>query len=455
VSDSVNVFYASADDGAHLGYQVLGDGVPKIVSCGYGTMVSIDMRDEEPHIRAFEDRLTQLGGLLRFDPRGIGLSDPVVPGAALTTQDLVRDLIAVLDHAGVDRAALIGVGTGSAPALATAADHPDRVSSLILHNGSPRLARAPDYPFGIPPKLIDAFLDNVLDTQDQAAAPGDDIRMLAASLADDPAYRAWWAKAGRRGASPSSARAIMSCMFAADTRDLLPTIACPTLVLHRVDTRFLSVEHARYLAAHIPSSHLVELAGRDHMPYAGDAEAVLGEIEEFLTGARSSGGGHRVLATILFTDIVGSTQQATRLGDGPWRELLDVHDQLVRAELARRNGREIKTTGDGILATFAGPAQGMQCARAIIDGARALGLEIRAGVHTGEVEMRGADVSGVGVHIAQRVSSAAGPGEILVSRTVVDLVTGSGIRFHDRGEHELKGVPGPWLLFAVDPASLR
>ncbi len=451
----MNVSYASAPDGAHLGYQVLGDGVPKIVSCGYGTMISIDMRDEEPHIRAFEDRLSQLGGLLRFDPRGIGLSDPIALGATLTPPDLVRDLVAVLDHAGVDRATLCAVGTGSAAAVATAANHPDRVSSLILINSSARLTRAPDYPFGIPPRLIDAFLDNVLDTQDREAGPGYDIALLASSLADDPAYQAWWAKAGRRGASPSSARAIMSCMFAADTRELLPTIDCPTLVLRRVDTRFLSVEHARYLADHIPSAHLVELPGPDHMPYSGDADAVLSEIEEFLTGTRSSGGGHRVLATILFTDIVGSTQQATRLGDGLWRELLDRHDQLVRVELARRGGREVKTTGDGILATFAGPAQGMECARAIIDGAQALGLEVRAGVHTGEVEMRGADVSGVGVHIAQRVSSAAGPGEILVSRTVVDLVTGSGIRFHDRGEHELKGVPGTWLLFAVDPVSLR
>jgi class 3 adenylate cyclase len=454
VSDAVNIGYATADDGAHLAYQVLGVGAPDIVSCGYGTMVSIDMRDEEPHVRRYEDRLAHLGRLIRFDPRGLGLSDPVAPGTTLTPQDMGRDLVSVLDHAGVDRAVLCAVGSGSATALAAAADHPARVSSLILINGYARLARAPDYPFGVPPRLFDAFVDDVLDMGDQSANPGDDIALLAPSLADDPAYRVWWATAGRRGASPSSARALLSCLFEADTRGLLATIDCPALVLHRTENRFLPVEHGRYLADHIPNAHLVELAGRDHMPYAGDADGVLGEIEEFLTGSRSSGGGHRVLATILFTDIVGSTQQATRLGDGLWRDLLDGHDQLVRAELARRGGREIKTTGDGILATFAGPAQGMQCARAIIDGAQALGVEIRAGVHTGEVEMRGSDVSGVGVHIAQRVSAAAGAGEILVSRTVVDLVTGSGIRFHERGDHELKGVPGTWPLFAVDPASL-
>ena len=448
VTERPDTRYAKTGDGSHIAYQVMGDGPLDLVCVGYGNTVSIDMRDEEPHFRRFESRLGSFARFIRFDPRGLGLSDPVTSGTLLGLEHWVDDVMSVLDAVGSAEAVLFAVGGSSLTALLAAASYPERISSLVLLHGYARLIRDEDYPCGFPQRVIDRFLESVLDVSGDGEGSLDDIELLAPSLAGDPEFRAWWKRAGQRGASPASARALLNTTFAGDVRAALPLISVPALVLHRVDSVF-SLSLSRYLAENISSASLVELPGRDHLPYSGDSEAILEEAEEFLTGVRGTSNVERVLTTVLFTDIVGSTELASRVGDAAWHDLLDRHDTLVRAELRRFRGREIKTTGDGILATFDGPARGMRCASAICRAARGIGVEVRAGLHTGEVEMRGDDVSGIAVHIAQRVSALAGPGEVFVSRTVVDLVAGSGIEFQDRGEHELKGLGGSWRIFAV------
>jgi len=448
MSGGPDTCYARTADGGHVAYQVLGDGPLDLVCVGYGNLISIDMRDEEPHFGRFERRLSSFSRFIRFDQRGVGLSDPIAPERPPSIEQGVEDLIAVLEAVGSERAALLAVGNSCQASLLMCAEHPERISSLVLMHCYARLVWAEDYPWGVPRAGIDAFLDSVLDL-DTSEATVDDVRLLTPSLASDPEYRAWWRRAGRRGASPATARAMLSAALLADVRSTLPLIKVPTLVLHRTGNELRSIGHSRYLAENIDDARLLELPGNDNLPFAGDSDAVVDEIEEFLTGVRGSARGDRVLTTLLFTDIVGSTQLATSLGDDKWRVLLDQHDAMVRSELRRFRGREVKTTGDGILATFDGPARAISCAERIHRGARRLGIDVRAGLHTGEVDARGDDVSGIAVHIAQRVSALAGPDETLVSRTVVDLVAGSGIGFEPRGESHLKGVPGSWQLFAV------
>jgi class 3 adenylate cyclase/alpha-beta hydrolase superfamily lysophospholipase len=442
--------YARSEDGTHVAYQIIGDGPLDLVSVGYGNVVSIDMRDEEPHVRRFEERLASFSRLIRFDPRGIGLSDAPPPGVAPGIELVVDDILAVLDTVGSARACLFAVGSSGLAALLAAAMHPARVSSLALLNCYARLPRDEDYPCGIPQRLLTSFVDSVLDVSAASASDPamDDVHLLAPSLSGDPGFRAWWARAGRRGASPAAARANLEMSFSGDVRSALPSIDAPVLILHR-DPSLFSVGHAHYLADHLSHAQLVVLPGGDHLPYGADSDIVIDEIEEFLTGVRGGVATDRVLTTVLFTDIVGSTERAARSGDRSWHELLDSHDAMARGELRRFRGREVKTTGDGILATFDGPARAIRCAQSICAGARQLSLEVRAGLHTGEVEVRGDDVGGIAVHLAQRVSSHAGPNEVFVSRTVVDLVAGSGLEFEDRGVHELKGIDGMWGLFAV------
>jgi len=454
VTAGLETRYARTADGGHVAYQVLGDGPVDLVCVGYGNVISIDMRDEEPHFAHFERGLSSFSRFIRFDPRGIGLSDPIAREATRRVEHGVDELIAVLDAVGSERAALFAVGNTCHASLLMCAEHPERVSSLVLMHCYARLVWADDYAWGVPRASVDAFLDSVLDV-DPSESTVDDVRMLAPSLASDVEYRAWWRKAGQRGASPATARAFLTSAFLADVRSTLPLVEVPTLVLHRTGNRLYSRRHSEYLAEHIVDARLVELPGIDVLPFAGDGDAVVDEIEEFLTGVRGSARADRILTTLLFTDIVGSTQLATSIGDEKWRVLLDQHDAMVRSELRRFRGREVKTTGDGILATFDGPARAIDCAKRIHHGARRLGLDVRAGLHTGEVDIRGDDVSGIAVHIAQRVSALAGPNETLVSRTVVDLVAGSDIGFDDRGESQLKGVPGSWQLFAVNPTPAR
>jgi class 3 adenylate cyclase len=450
VTEGPETRYARTPDGVHLAFQILGEGPLDLLCAGYGNMVSIDLRDEETHLRRFERRLSSFTRYLRFDPRGLGLSDPIAPGVPSSIEQGVDDLVSVLDAAGVSRAHVFAVGGSGLTALLAAATHPERVSSLVLVHAYARLVRSQDYRYGISQRSLDHFIESVVGLGDDVDASVDDIDLIAPSLGEDPEFRAWWKRAGQRSASPASARAWLTMTFNSDVRAILPLVACPTLLLHRTESPFGGAL-STYVADHLPQARLVALSGRDDAPWAGDSDAVVDEIEEFLTGVRGESGADRILTTVLFTDIVSSTERAARSGDRAWHETLDRHDEMVREELHRFRGREVKTTGDGVLATFDGPARAMRCALAICAGAKRQGMEVRAGLHTGEVEVRGDDVSGIAVNLAQRVSSLAGPSEVLVSRTVVDLVVGSGIAFDDRGDQKLKGFADPWRLFAVRP----
>jgi class 3 adenylate cyclase len=350
------------------------------------------------------------------------------------------DVRAVLAAAGSERAAVLGMSEGGAMSALFAATYPDRTAALVLYG------TFAEFRSWVP---TEEHLTHFLHAIAETWGTGQSLPHFVPSLADDRRFRSWWARYERRGASPGAAMDLMRMNSEIDVRHVLPTIRVPTLVLHRTGDVTVDVEAGRYQAAHIPGAKYVELAGIDHLPFAGDSEAVLQEIEGFLTGARPVPEPDRVLATVLFTDIVGSTELAARLGDRRWRDLLDAHHAAVRSELSRFRGREVKTAGDGFLATFDGPARAARCAVSITQVVRPLGLEVRAGVHTGEVELMGDDIGGIAVHTGARVAAEAGSGEVLVSSTVKDLVAGSGIEFDDRGAHTLKGVPGEWRLFAV------
>lgn len=444
--DVAEIRYARRGD-LHVAYQIQGDGPIDLLGLNTGCNVWID-RDDEPHWTRFDRRLASFSRLIRFDPSGVGLSDPLVDGSRPTIEGWVQDALAVLDALGSSRAALFGVSIGGgAIAMVLSAAHPKRISAQILMHCTARVARDVDYPWGWPQEVLDHWVEAVPDPSYQGD-PIDDVALSAPSLATNVEFRSWWKRAGERS-SPAVARAMDLCSLGADVRAVLPLITTPTLVLHRVNNAFLPLGHARYLVDHIAGAKLIELPGQDHLSFAGDTDVVLCETEEFLTGTRGPTSADRELATVLFTDIVDSTKQAASTGDRRWRELLDDHDRMAERQIRRFGGRQVKTTGDGMLATFDGPAQAIRCGLALRDGARQLGVNVRVGVHTGELERRGDDVAGIGVHIAARVQGCAQPGEVWVSRTVTDLVTGSGINFHDRGEHELKGVPGAWQLFTV------
>jgi class 3 adenylate cyclase len=444
--ESPEIRYTKSGD-RHVAYQVRGDGPIDLLALNTGCQIWID-RDDEPHWSRFDRRLASFSRLIRFDPSGVGLSDPLVGGSGPTIERWTQDAVAVLDAVGSPHAAMFAVSTGGLVAMLFSATYPERTSAQVLMHCHARVVSDSDYPFGYPQDVVDHFMEAVTDPGYQGEAV-DDVAMSAPSLAGDVEFRSWWKRAGERNASPATARAIDDLTLHADIRSVLPLINTPTLVLHRVDNAFLPIGHGRYLAEHIAGAKLIELPGEDHLPFAGDTETLIGEIEEFLTGTRATPNTDRALATILFTDIVESTKRAAGTGDRRWRELLDNHDRMAGRQVHRFGGRQVKTTGDGILALFDGPARAIQCGLAICEGANQLGMEVRVGVHTGEVERRGDDIAGIGVNIAARVQARAQPGEVWVSRTVTDLVTGSGIIFHDRGEHPLKGVPETWRLFSV------
>jgi class 3 adenylate cyclase len=397
-----------------------------------------------PPYRRFIERLASFSRVIMFDKRGIGLSDHVE--GAPTLEQRMDDVRAVLDAAGSTRPVMFGISEGAPMSILFAASHPDQTTALVLYGGMARSTEAPDYPFAPP---AGAAVQSALDFFVPFHGTGVSAEVYSPSVAEDPTYLSWLSRWERIGAPPSALRDIFVMFLDIDVREVLPAISVPTLVLHRHGDRAVNVRAGRYLADHIPGARFVELSGIDHLPWVGDSEAVADEIEEFVTGVRPQRQVDRVLATVLFTDIVDSTRLATERGDAGWHALLDRHNEIVRRCLAEYRGREIKMTGDGFLATFDGPARAIRCARAIIEGVRGAGIQVRAGLHSGEVELVGEDVAGISVHTASRVADIAGSGEVLVSQTVKDLVAGSGIAFEDRGSHVLKGVPGEWRLFAV------
>jgi class 3 adenylate cyclase len=447
VGEAPEIRYAKHGD-VHIAYQVHGADGPDLLAFS-SSLIPIDSVVDEPSLARFDRRLASFSRVIRFDMRGVGMSDSVSPTDPPTLEQWMQDAVAVLDAVGSERAALLAPRDAALQAILLAATHPNRVSHLVLVNGTARFMRDDDYPFGIPERLLDAFLE--VNMEPDAVEQGYDVLASAApTVVDDSAFRSWWNRAGNRGAGPATARAIQAVYTKADVRPLLPFIRAPTLVLHRVGNVLTRVGHGRYLAEFIPGARYVELPGADDLYWVGDTEEMLDEIEEFVTGQRRGPDVDRILTTVLFTDIVGSTERAGEVGDRRWRDLLDQHDEVVRRHLERFQGREVKMTGDGVLATFDGPGRAVHCAIAMRDATARLGLAIRVGIHTGEVEVRGEDIGGMAVNLASRIESAADPNEILLSRTVVDLIVGSGIETRDRGEHDLKGVPGSWQLFAVE-----
>jgi class 3 adenylate cyclase len=461
VAHAARTRYAKCGDGdlqLDIAYQVFGEGPVDLLVLA-GPSIPIDTIDAEPSMYRFHRRLASFSRVIRFDFRGMGLSSRVPSVDALGPKFWADDAIAVMDAVGCEQAAVFAPSFNAMAGLVLAADYPERVRSLVIVNGAARVLRAPDYPVGAEPRTANRF--GTVGIEPDAVEQGFDmLRIIAPSVASDDAFRAWWDLAGNRAASPSMARAATKVVTESDVRDTLTRISAPTLILHRADVDFIPVGHGRYLAEHIAGSRFVELPGADSLYWVGDTAPVLDEIEEFITGVRGSFEAERVLTTIVFTDIVGSTERAAAVGDDRWRDLLDNHDSIVRHELERFGGREVNTAGDGFVATFTSPSAAIACADAIVDSVHVLGIEVRVGIHAGEVEVRGAlkeDVAGLAVHICARVAALAGPSEVLVSSTVRDIVAGSRRRFTDRGAHGLKGVPGRWQLCALvrDDATIR
>jgi class 3 adenylate cyclase len=436
--------YARSKDG-HVGYQVVGDGPLDLVSMPWWGS-NVDVMWEEPLFARFLHRLATFSRVLCFDKRGTGVSDPVPLAALPTLEQWIDDIRTVMDAAGSKRAAILGHGESGQMAMLFAATYPEHASALILVDACARHLRDVDYPWGLPADRV----PQLLQWLEEGWGSGRAVEIVAPSIAHDERSRRWYARYERLMAGPRAMTTMWAAHLERDLRGVLPSIRVPTLVLHRVGERYMRVGHGRYLAEHISGAKYVELSGEDFLFFVGDAETMLGEIEEFLTGVRPLPESDRVLATVLFTDIVTSTERSAQIGDRRWKDLLDQHDTLIGRELERHRGRLVKNTGDGILATFDGPARAVRCAQTIATSVKSLGIEVRAGLHTGEVELRREDVTGMGVNIAARVMDTAGPGEVVVSSTVKDLVAGSGLRFADRGTHDLRGVPGEWRLFAVE-----
>jgi class 3 adenylate cyclase len=433
--------YARSGD-IHIAYIVEGDRpmdlvwVPPWIS-------QVEYLWSEPSLAAVMERLKGFARVITFDRRGSGLSDPLLGAATLEEQ--MDDVLAVMDAVGSERAAVVGTLEGGPMAALFAATYPERTHALILYATFARATWAPDYEFAWPAEERKRSMAESLEHWGEGRVAG----AVAGAYMADPELREWAGRLERLAASPATIARIFDLIGEFDVREVLPSIRVPTLVLHRRQDSFISVEHSRYIAKHIPGARLVELEGSDNLFSIGDSEAIVGEIEEFLTGARHDREPDRMLATVMFTDIVDSTRRAAELGDRPWRELLERHDALIRRGLERHRGREVKRTGDGFLVTFDGPARAIRCAASVAEAVRTLGIELRAGLHTGELEVMNGDLGGLAVHIAARVMGLAGASEVLVSGTVKDLVVGSGIDFEDRGTHELRGVPGDWRLYAV------
>jgi pimeloyl-ACP methyl ester carboxylesterase len=429
--------------GVNIAYQTVGSGARDLVLVP-GWVSNLDVFWEEPTFARFLTRLASFSRLIMFDKRGTGLSDRVSDMPSLEVR--MDDVRAVMDAVGSERAALFGYSEGGAMCALFAATYPERASALIMGGAFARRTVTPGYPWGATEERTLAFADEI--ERDWGGPVG--IETRCPSLAHDERYRQWWARWLRASASPAAAARVVRMNMEIDIRHVLPAVRVPTLLLHSRNDRTIEFGASLYMAANIPGAKLIELNGIDHVPWGCDSEVIADEIEAFLTGTRPVAEPERQLATVMFTDIVGATEHAARVGDRRWHDLLDSHYQLVRRTLAHFRGREIDTAGDGFLASFDGPARGVRCACAISNEVRALGLEIRAGLHTGECELMDGKLGGIAVHTGARVASQAQTGEVLVSSTVKDLVAGSGLRFEDRGLRALKGIPGDWRLFAVE-----
>lgn len=434
--------YARSADDTTIAYRVLGDGPHDLVFLP-GLISHVEVITESPLIQRFIERLTDFGRVVLMDRRGLGMSDPAAPEVPLEAE--IADVLAVLDAIDSDRAVMLGYAAGGPLCVQTAVAHPERVSGLVLYACMYRTLADEGYEWAQTDEERDEQAEDILGRW----GTGVNVERIAPSLADDERLRAWLGRLERSSASPGRFRDALARFQRADVRDLLEHVRVPTLLVHRVDDRLIDIRHTRFAAERIFGARLVELPGVDSLPAAGDAEALVGEIEEFLTGGRT-GRAHRELLTVLFTDVVEATTTAARLGDARWRDLLAEHHAATRRELSRHGGREVKTTGDGFLAVFEGPpSHAVRCAQAIVEATQAIGVPLRAGLHTGECERIGGDIGGMAVHIAARVGALAGAGEVLVSGTTYGTVVGSGLRFEDRGFRSLKGVPGEWPLFAL------
>ena len=440
--------YAKSGD-YHIAYQAIGTGPLDLVFM-HGWISHIEHMWEEPRMARFLNRLASFSRLILLDKRGTGLSDPVPLDRLPTLEERMDDVCAVLDAVGSERAAFLGTSEAGALSLLFAATYPSRTTALVLLNSYARLAYAPDYPQGIPAEQSQGLLQAIEEGWGKGVA----FEALVASQADNASMKSWWARYQRLAASPGAAVRLLQSALETDARSVLPTITVPVLVLHRAGDPFTGPEHGRYLAERVPGAKFVELSGVDHLFFAEDMDLLLSEIQEFLTGVPEAREPDRLLATVMFVDIVGSTEHATRLGDRQWRDVLDRYYAIARRQFVRFRGREIGTAGDGLFATFDGPARAIRCARTIADEVSVLEIAVRVGIHSGECEVIGDNLGGIAVHTGARIAGQASPSEVLVSSTVRDLVAGSGIRFEDRGRHPLKGVPGEWSLFAV-AADLR
>ncbi len=444
---AANIRYARNGD-VRLAYRVASDGEPDIlVTFGWVGSMESPWWDDPANARWME-RLFSLGRVILWDKRGTGLSDRVAPDDLPTLEERMDDLRAVMDAAGSERAVLLGMSEGTVLSSLFAATYPERTEALALYGGAPRWVEGEDYPYAPSAEEAQRFAREICD------AWGDNawlLKLWAPSIADEPGAHARWNEMLVHGASPAAAEAWLRMTYATDIRAALPAIDVPTVVLHRVDDGILPVANGRELGRGIRGARFVELPGADHLWWAGPTggQDILDEVESLLGRAPAAREPERVLATVMFTDIVDSTRKAAELGDSRWRDLVATHDRVVRGQLERHRGKEVKTLGDGFLATFDGPGRAIRCARAAQAEVARLGLEMRAGLHTGELEVIDSDIGGIAVNIGSRVGALAGPGEVLVSSTVKDLVAGSGIDFEDHGSHELKGVPGEWRLFAV------
>ncbi len=443
--DRPEVRYVRSND-VFIAYQVLGEGPLDIVYVAE-FWNSIEAQWEEPRFAAFLRGLASIGRLICFDQRGTGLSDPVAVDQLPTLEVWMDDVRAVMESVSSRRAVLVTSGGGSSMGMTFAATYPEKTHALIIINGTARYSPTIDYPYGTSTE----FEDRVRRETEDAWGRGAFLDVVAPTRENDDTFRAWWARYQRLGNSPGTQLRQRRMLLELDVRDVLPSIRVPTLLLHRTGNRLVTVEHGRYLLAHIAGARLIEIAGDDYFLWIDATDRMLDEIRSFLMGSPEAADHDRMLATVMFTDIVGSTERLAELGDRAWRDLLGAFQSTIRFELTRFRGIEIDTAGDGFLARFDGPARAIACAVAIRETTGTLGIEVRTGLHTGEVESIGEKVSGLAVHIGSRVAGEAAPGEVLVSSTVKDLVVGAGIAFEDRGVHELKGVPDAWRLFAVAP----